>query len=101
MGQCAPIGVKGVAPKIAPSTTPAATQPVKIAFAFRYALSAKRSITRGSKFGRSWAATSQEIGRCGIFLEGRPGGRPRERNPEPFLRLGKETSMTFGWDLLP
>src|SRR2546423_1275531 len=60
IGQPAPSGVSGVAPKIAPSTTPPATQPVKIAFALRYAPSAKRSITRGSKLGRSWAATRQK-----------------------------------------
>src|SRR5690349_5563409 len=49
--------------------TPPTTQPVKIACALRYAASAERSRTRGSKSGRSWAATSQEIGRPGIFLE--------------------------------
>ncbi len=62
-------GVSGVAPNIAPMTTPAVTQPMKIAFARRYALSAKRSITRGSKSGRSVAATKDKIGRQTDFLE--------------------------------
>jgi CheY-like chemotaxis protein len=80
------MGVSGVAPNIAPRTTPPATQPVKIALALRYAASAERSRTRGSKSGRSCAATSQEIGGPGIFLECvagfydfRPGSASMER----------------------
>jgi hypothetical protein len=41
---------------------------VKIAFALRYAPSANRSITRGSKFGRS-DVTAEKIGHSGVFLE--------------------------------
>src|SRR6266545_2499582 len=69
IGQPEPSGVRGVAPKAAPITTPAVTDPTKIAFAFRYALSAKRSMMRGSKSGRSWAATMQQIGGKTHFLE--------------------------------